>query len=96
LDTSPNTKGSNRTWCLWFGLYENETANIWNDYQTKWGQYRLRGEASTLTPNAGDAVTPSATSEGGSVKAEVEMARQRISKVAGVSPDAVRITIAFG
>jgi hypothetical protein len=30
------------------------------------------------------------------IKAEVESARQRIARVAGVSPDAVKITVQFG
>jgi len=94
LDSNPNTKGDNKTFCLWFR--KNGKTTMSSDYETKWAEYRLNGEASTQAL-AGDAVTlPSGTSEGGSVKAEVEMARQRISKVAGVSPDAVRITIAFG
>jgi len=91
-----NTKGDNKTWCLWFR--KDAPVNRHNDYETKWAEYRLNGEASTthaLTGNAVDAVAPTVAPDG-SVKAEVEMARQRISRAAGVAPDAVKITIQFG
>ena len=59
------------------------------DFGTKWSGYRLKGEAS-------QAVVLADISEPGNVKAEVETARQRIAKAAGVSPAAVRITVDFG
>jgi|SRR5271165_179353 len=92
LDSDPNTKGDNKTWNLWFRTDGPKDRT----YSTKWAEYRLKGEASThtLTSNTGDAVA--VTVGDGSVKTEVEMARQRISKAAGVAPDAVKITIQFG
>jgi hypothetical protein len=94
LDKGPNTKGDNRTWNLWF----REDGPKDRNYSMKWAEYQLKGEAVTthaLTGgNAVDAVSVNVSD--GSVKSEVEMARLRISKVAGVAPDAVKITIAFG
>jgi hypothetical protein len=97
LDKGPNTKGDNKTWNLWF----RTDGPVNRTYSTKWAEYRLAGEASTHTltggngGNGGNAGNVAPFGDG-SVKAEVEMARQRISKVAGVSPDAVRISIHFG
>jgi hypothetical protein len=97
LDSNPNTNGANKTFCLWFR--KNGKTKLSSDYETKWAEYRLAGEASTeIASNGGSAggSTPVSGSTDGSVKAEVEMARQRISKAAGVAPDAVKITIQFG
>lgn len=88
LDTNPNTKGANRTWALWFR--KGGPANGSNDFERKWSQYRLEGEADTQFVSVG------ATAGTGNVKTEVEYARQRISKAAGVAPEAVKITIEFG
>jgi hypothetical protein len=88
LDTDPNTKGANKTWALWF--CKNAPANRSNDFETKWSQYRLQGEADTKSGSVSE------TADTGNVKTEVEYARQRISKAAGVAPDAVKITIEFG
>jgi hypothetical protein len=95
LDKGPNTKGDNKTWNLWFRTDGPKDRT----YSTKWAEYRLKGEAYTHTLNAGNTVEAVAVTAGGSdgsVKAEVEMARLRISKAAGVAPDAVKITIQFG
>lgn len=86
LDTNPNTKGSNLTWALWFRDDEKT-----NNFAKVWNQYRLKGHAETQqavssTPTSDDPVN---------VKVEVESARQRISRAAGVPPEAVRITIDF-
>lgn len=86
----PNTKGGNITRNLWFE--EDASGTEWCDFHSKWGKYRLdgEGEASLASP-VGEGP------EGGNViRAEVEAARQRISKAAGVSLDAVKITIQFG
>jgi hypothetical protein len=92
LDSNPNTKGDNKTWNLWFSENGPKKAG---GFATKWSSYRLKGEAMT---NA--AITPTGTitvaDTGGSIRAEVEAARQRIAKAAGVTPEAVRITIDFG
>ncbi len=102
LDSNPNTKGDNKTFCLWFRKRAPFARS--GDYETKWAEYRLKGEAFTHSVNvpvSGASVVSAvgnvgAVASDGSVKAEVEMARQRISKAAGVAPDAVRITIQFG
>jgi hypothetical protein len=86
LGTNPNTKGGNTTWNLWFDQDGPAKAN---DFAAKWSKYRLEGEA-TQPAGLGE------TSEPGNIKAEVEAARQRISRAAGVSPAAVRITVDFG
>jgi hypothetical protein len=88
LDSDPNTKGANKTWALWFR--KDAPADRSSDYATKWSQYRLQGEADTRL------VGVSEMADTGNVKSEVEHARQRISKAAGVAPDAVKITIEFG
>lgn len=87
LNTNPQTKGSNTTWNLWF---DNSGPHKANDFALKWAKYRLPGEGATVQPIVGDISEPS------NIKAEVEFARQRISKAAGVMPTAVRITIDFG
>lgn len=92
LDSNPNTKGDNKTFCLWFR--KNAPFARSGDYATKWAEYRLKGEATTDMPVS--AVAVPVTTGDGSVKATVEAARQTIARVAGVSLDAVRITIQFG
>jgi hypothetical protein len=89
LATKPNTKGGNTTWNLWFSPDGPAKAN---DFAAKWNKYRLQTEAEV--PHAAGSIDVS--SEPGNVKAEVEVARQRISKAAGVSLSAVRISIDFG
>ena len=87
LDTHPNTNGNNTTWNLWFSADGPAKAN---NFDTHWKQYLLKGDGeATQAVNLGETAD-------GSVKIEVETARQRISKAAGVSPAAVRISIDFG
>jgi hypothetical protein len=90
LATNPQTKGNNLTWCLWFRDDEKT-----NNFDKIWSQYRLKGVAETH-PDPAPAAPAGNASEPVNVKAEVESARQRISRAAGVSPEAVRITIDFG
>lgn len=87
LATNPNTRGKNTTWNLWFDEEGPEKAG---GYARKWAQYRLDGKVSSLSgppPEPSKAVNP--------VKAEVDAARQRIAKIAGVPIEAVRISIDF-
>jgi hypothetical protein len=86
LDTNPNTKGDNRTWNLWFS--ENGPAKA-NGFHTHWKKYLLKGSADAEP-------SPMAMKTDGSVKSEVETARLRISKAAGVPVTSVRISIDFG
>jgi hypothetical protein len=88
LNGHPNTKGNNKTWNLWFCSDGPAKAN---NFDAHWRQYLLAGDVRTDAPPA----NPSDVAEG-SVKVEVETARQRISKAAGVPPGAVRISIDFG
>jgi hypothetical protein len=89
LETSPNTNGANVTWNLWFSREKTEKPH--NHFHDKWETYRLSGVANTdHEMEAGE------TSGASNVKSEVETARQRISRAAGVLPEAVKITIEFG
>jgi hypothetical protein len=85
LSTKPNTSGSNTTFNLWFDDGGNSAG-----FAEHWKQYILPGDADTEQPDVMD-IPP-----GGNIKSEVEMARQRIATVAGVSVAAVRITVDFG
>lgn len=90
LDSSPNTKGDNRTWALWFRADGPGKAH---DYATKWANYRLSDTPAIKSegPTKSSPIRP-----GGNIKDEVERARRRIAEVAGVAVEAVRITIDFG
>jgi len=88
LSTNPQTNGTNTTWNLWF---DSDGPHKANDFGLKWSKYRLPGASAT-----NQSIALGETPEPGNVKTEVESARQRISKAAGVSPAAVRITIDFG
>jgi hypothetical protein len=83
LATSPNTKGDNRTWNLWFSENGPKKANAFHEH---WKKYLLTGTAD-VDQSPSVAVTD--------VKSEVESARLRISKAAGVPVSAVRISIDF-
>jgi hypothetical protein len=76
-------QGRNTTWNLWFCADGPAKAN---NFDARWKQYLLKGEAE---------VNPEVETDG-SIKSEVEAARQRISKAAGIPPSSVRITIDFG
>ena len=94
LSSNPNTKGKNTTWNLWFGQSYSGMANRdeKHGYSKKWAKYRLEGEISTKEIVS---VQDGRASETGSIKAEVEAARQRIARAAAVSPEAVQISINF-
>lgn len=87
LAGNPNTKGENRTWNLWFGKDAPPKAN---DYATKWAKYRLDVSVAAIRPTGvgnGNGRTD--------IKTEVEEARRRIARSAGVPVEAVKITINF-
>lgn len=87
LQGSPNTKGDNRTWNLWF---KKDAPTKANDYAARWSRYRL-----DVTINASE---PSPTVVPGrrtNIKSEVEDARRRIAQAAGVPVESVKITINF-
>ena len=52
LGLVPNTRGNNKTWNLWFRRDAREPVNVWNDFDTKWAEYRLAGEAVTQPVDA--------------------------------------------
>ncbi len=87
LATKPDTKGNNTTWNLWF-----EDGPLASDgFAKKWSHYRLAGFGA-----ARETFKSAEVAKSGSLKTEIEAARQQISRVAGVPLDAVRITIQFG
>lgn len=88
LSTNPNTNGSNTTWNLWFDQSGPAKAN---DFASKWGKYRLNGDGEAGHAASGRGLN----SEPVNVKAEVEAARLRISKAAGVPPESVKIIVDF-
>lgn len=86
LDSTPNTKGNNRTWNVWF---DPDGPSKANDFARKWNQYRLAGEVSTV-------VATDFTQVGiGDVRGTIEEARMKIAKAAGVPPSSVTITIGY-
>lgn len=94
LSSSPNTKGHNTTWNLWFGDSGSGMSGREEKYgyARKWAKFRLKGDITT--EDIEDAHVDS-VSEKGSVQAEVEDARQRIARAASVTVDAVKIYIDF-
>jgi hypothetical protein len=86
LASNPNTKGDNKTWTLGFrpdGKHEN-------NFSVVWAKHRLDSAVEVF-----DTAKTQADAEPNSIKAEVENARRRIAKVAGVPVEAVRIMINF-
>jgi hypothetical protein len=90
LATNPNTKGDNKTWNLWFRKDAPAKAN---DYAAKWSNYRL--SASVEADEAAEKPERHSVPRAGNVKAEVEDARRRIARAAGVPVESVKITINF-
>ena len=94
LSSAPNTKGSNTTWNIRFDRdgSAGKSRDAKHGYADKWAKHRLQGEVSS---------TETGKTQGGSVgktetiKTVVEAARQRIARVAAVSPEAVKISIDF-
>jgi hypothetical protein len=91
LARKPNTESDNRTWALYFRPNGFTGAK---DFSAVWSKYRLKGDGPTDVVEV-DPVRTGPTVPG-NIKAEVEAARQRIARVAGVAASAVRITIDFG
>ena len=94
LSSKPETKGRNTTWNLWFDHSYSGMAGreVMHGYAEKWAKHRLSGDISTGDIANMFSVGPNDT---GSIRAEVEAARQRIARAASVSPDAVKISIDF-
>lgn len=93
LASQPNTKGENTTWNLWF---QDDGPAKASGYAHKWAQYRLAGEANTddgVQKLSASVATPTGPS---ALRDEISIARDRIAKIAGVSVDAVKVSIDFG
>ena len=86
LKSKPKTAGTNMTFNLWFGPSGKS-----GGYADKWQKYLLHGSTEAKQASLTDAVAPT-----GNIKDEVELARQRIAKAAGVSTAAVKIMVDFG
>ncbi len=93
LSTSPNTKGRNTTWNLWFDDSSSGTTSREekHGYAMKWAEYRLEGDISVGNLSS----VHEEIGISGSIKAEVDSARQRIARAASVPLDAVKISISF-
>ena len=89
LSSEPNTKGENTTWILRLGQDGSES----NGCAIKWKKYRLEG---SVTSTEIEDAKGTHVNEVGNIKTEVEAAQQRIARMAGVSPQAVKISIDFG
>ena len=95
LQSNPKTKGKNTTWNLWFDTdYDGmEARDLKHSYATKWRKYRLKGTVSSLKiENSSGFQRPI---DSNSIKSEIEIAQQRIARIADVPHEAVRISIDF-
>ena len=89
LANGPNTKGANTTWNLQF---DDSGSGIACNYAKKWKKFRLNGEVSTLDRVVAEI---SGQDQGRNIKEAVEVARQHIASIAGVPPQAIKISIDF-
>jgi hypothetical protein len=88
LASKPNTNGDNKTWCVWF---DDDGPAKANGFAQQWSQYRLPGKGSTQLATAAPAHTGlNGTRRLGEV---IATARKQIAEVAGVSFEAVKITV---
>lgn len=96
LTGNPNTKGDNKAWALWFDKDAPEKAN---DYGSKWAKYKIKEDVSTaggVMYSKFETTEGTQSSEGQSnIRDTVEKARREIAAIAGVAPEAVKITINF-
>lgn len=91
LKTHPRTNGRNTTWNLWF---EGE-GHPWNGYAKKWEEYRIPGAASTSDIKTEGLSDTELKPNPSLLKDEIGLSRERIAKLAGVSVEAVRVSIDF-
>ena len=92
LTSGPDTKGKNTTWNV--HLDDRGPPHV-SGYARKWASYLVPGEARTDVVASAMPISENARSDL-SLGEEISSARQRIARVAGVSVEAVRITIDFG
>ena len=88
LATKPNTSGNNTTWNVWF----DDGHKPWNGFASKWKKYLLKAKGVVSQAASYDQTTRLKAD----MKSEIEEARQRVSRAAGVPLEAVKITIEFG
>jgi hypothetical protein len=93
LDSQPNTAGDNTTWNI--RLDDRGPAYL-NGYARKWARYLLQGEIRADTASKAVIAVESEPPSPSTLRDEIRLARERIARVAGVSEDAVRVTIDFG
>ena len=90
LKSNPATGGKNTTWNIWFGKRGKRMSNSFSE---KWAEYLLPGTVST--DDLSD-TEPKGQENGQDLRSEVRNAQRRIAAVAGVVPEAVKITVNFG
>lgn len=89
LKTNPTTKGSNRTWTIWF----DDGPLAYSGFAEKWSQYRLpTSESTAVRRPANEGAASRDTRPLGVVIAE---SRKAIAEAAGVAVEAVKITVAL-
>lgn len=89
LASNPNTKGENTTWNIWFS--EGGPGRS-NGFAQKWARFLLPGTVST---NNFLDHTSLPKQDATLLKDEVAAAQERIARIAGVKPEAVKISINF-
>jgi hypothetical protein len=93
LANQPNTKGDNRTWNLRFLEKPSRKNSASYGFARKWAAYRLPGEASTLAEPITPPEAPPEPTSGLKLGDVIAAAKRQIAEVAGVPPDAVRISV---
>ena len=85
---NPNTKGENRTWNLWFSDNGPHKAS---GFARKWSAYLLNGRVSTQSPSGANLQEQqTAPAKLGEI---IAIAKSQIAEAAGVTPNAVHISI---
>ncbi|MBT5378972.1 MAG: hypothetical protein HOL08_07955 [Opitutae bacterium] len=103
LDSTPNTKGDNKTWNIWF----EDTGRPSGNFQNIWAEYVLPNSANTeeeSSPTANSSKNASDEKEAASgavskqqtVADVIEEATQKISKLTGVSKETIKIEVKIG
>ena len=87
LKSSPNTRGQNNTWNLWF----DDGNAVAGGYARKWAKYKLPGTASTIAPEP----PSSPAGDGAKPRQVMDDCRNKVAEAFGVRPDQVKISIDF-
>jgi hypothetical protein len=91
LASSPNTRGENRTWNLWFDDDGPAKANC---FARKWAGYRIPGSVDLSKPH-GVAPVTKPNGDTNSLSDVIAVAKHKIASAAGVPESAIRISIDF-